>query len=60
MDEATSALDTETEEAVMRAVEHLRGRCTLLMIAHRTGTLKGCDRVYRVENHGLLEITPRS
>lgn len=60
MDEATSALDTETEEAVMRAVEHLRGRCTLLMIAHRTGTLKGCDRVYRVENHGLLEIMPRS
>ncbi len=52
-DEATSALDTETEAAVMEAVEHLRGRCTLLMIAHRTSTLSGCDRVYRVQNQGL-------
>lgn len=49
LDEATSALDTETEQAVMEAVEALRGKCMLLMIAHRTSTLKGCDRVYRME-----------
>lgn len=49
LDEATSALDTETEKAVMEAVEALRGKCMLLMIAHRTSTLKRCDRVYRIE-----------
>lgn len=57
LDEATSALDTETEHAVMEAVEHLRGKCTLLMIAHRTSTLEGCDRIYRVENHGVTAIS---
>ena len=53
-DEATSALDTETEAAVMEAIEHLRGRCTLLMIAHRTSTLSGCDQVYKVQDQGLI------
>jgi len=55
LDEATSALDSETEQAVMEAVEHLQGRCTLLMIAHRTSTLRGCERVYRVQDH---RVTP--
>lgn len=54
LDEATSALDTATEQAVMEAVEHFRGRCTLLMIAHRTSTLEGCDRLYRVEDGTLV------
>ena len=46
--------EPETEAAVMEAVEHLRGRCTLLMIAHRTSTLSGCDQVYKVQDQGLI------
>lgn len=57
LDEATSALDSETEQAVMEAVEHLRGKCTLLMIAHRTSTLRSCDRIYRVENGKVEPVT---
>lgn len=47
-DEATSALDTETEAAVMEAVEHLHGSRTILMIAHRLTTVEGCDRVVQL------------
>lgn len=54
LDEATSALDTATEQAVMEAVERFRGRCTLLMIAHRTSTLEACDLIYQVENGTLV------
>lgn len=54
LDEATSALDEETEQAVMDAVEHLRGTCTLFMIAHRLCTLEGCDRIFRVEKGGVF------
>ena len=54
LDEATSALDTATEQAVMEAVEHLRGKCTLLMIAHRTSTLHACDRIYQIEQGKLV------
>lgn len=47
-DEATSALDDETEQAVMNAINMLKGRKTIVIIAHRTNTLKDCDYIYRV------------
>lgn len=45
LDEATSALDNATETEVMQAIEGLGREITVLMIAHRLGTLRGCDRV---------------
>jgi len=48
MDEATSALDSDTEGEIINAVENLRGKLTILMITHRTGTMKNCDRVIEV------------
>lgn len=53
LDEATSALDTETEKAVMEAIDSLQGRMTMLIIAHRLSTIKNCDVVYQVE-HGAV------
>ena len=47
--EATSALDTETEAAVMEAIDSLQGKMTMLIIAHRLSTIKNCDMVYQVE-----------
>jgi ATP-binding cassette subfamily B protein len=44
-DEATSALDSDTETAVMSAIEALDREVTLLMIAHRTTTLRNCDLI---------------
>ncbi|MDO8772293.1 MAG: ABC transporter ATP-binding protein [Burkholderiaceae bacterium] len=48
-DEATSALDVETEAAVMQAIESLGRDLTIVLIAHRLTTLKGCDLIYRME-----------
>lgn len=45
LDEATSALDVETEAGVMKAVRALRGKLTLVIIAHRLSTVEGCDRL---------------
>ena len=44
-DEATSALDRETEGAVMRSIDSLRSDLTILIIAHRTSTLKNCNEI---------------
>jgi ATP-binding cassette subfamily C protein len=54
MDEATAALDNATERALMQSIERLRGERTLLMIAHRLTTLRGCDRLYYLED-GQIE-----
>lgn len=44
-DEATSALDSETEQAITRVIENFNQDLTLLIIAHRTTTLKFCSQV---------------
>lgn len=44
-DEATSALDSQTEQAVMGAIENLMHKKTILMIAHRLSTLRQCDSI---------------
>jgi ATP-binding cassette subfamily B protein len=48
-DEATSALDSDTEDAVMAAVDGLSKDLTIVMIAHRLSTLQRCDRVIKLE-----------
>ena len=46
LDEGTSALDNETEAKFMRAVESLQGEITIISIAHRLTTVRGCDAIY--------------
>jgi ATP-binding cassette subfamily B protein len=55
-DEATSALDSETERAVMRSISALGKELTLLVIAHRVGTLSNCDRIVEVGEDGLIQV----
>ncbi|MGE0684383.1 MAG: ATP-binding cassette domain-containing protein, partial [Candidatus Binatia bacterium] len=42
-DEATSALDNQTEREVIQAIEPLRGKKTLVIVAHRLSTVRFCD-----------------
>lgn len=53
MDEATSALDNVTERSVIRAVDALKGKRTILTIAHRLSTVLNCDRIVMLE-HGRI------
>ncbi|MGE0765712.1 MAG: ABC transporter ATP-binding protein [Hyphomicrobiaceae bacterium] len=55
LDEATSALDNETEASVMRAVNRLDRRLTVLIIAHRLSTLRGCDQVILLEGGKIVD-----
>jgi len=60
LDEATAALDTETETAVMEAIDRLSGSKTLIIIAHRLTTIKNCDFVYRIEDGNISPVDPES
>jgi ABC-type multidrug transport system fused ATPase/permease subunit len=50
LDEGTSALDNETEAKFMRAVESLQGEITIISIAHRLSTVRGCNAIYVLIN----------
>ena len=53
-DEATSALDHETEQSVMQAIESLNKDLTILIIAHRLTTLKGCDTIVKLDSNHTI------
>lgn len=50
MDEATSALDMETENELMAAINAIKHKKTIILIAHRLTTLSGCDVIYELSN----------
>ncbi|MBT4733224.1 ABC transporter ATP-binding protein [Candidatus Woesearchaeota archaeon] len=57
-DEATSALDNKTEQAVMKNIEDLGKEITILIIAHRLTTLKGCDQIVELgKNHKVNMVS---
>jgi ATP-binding cassette subfamily B protein len=55
-DEATSALDSETERAVMEAIEDLGLELTIILIAHRITTLRNCDQIIELSTGGVARI----
>lgn len=56
MDESTSALDGITESEIVRALEGLKGKMTVIVIAHRHSTVRLCDRVILLD-HGRVAET---
>ncbi|MFA4872403.1 MAG: ABC transporter ATP-binding protein [Patescibacteria group bacterium] len=54
LDEATSALDNESEALIQRTIEHLKGRVTIIIIAHRLTTLKHCDSLIILQD-GIIK-----
>ena len=56
LDEATSALDTETEKEVMSTIFSMKGKKTIIIIAHRLSTLDIADQIYKIENNKILKV----
>ncbi len=57
-DEATSALDAHTEHALTQAIEALHGKLTLVIIAHRLSTVRGCDRLVFLRQGHISGVGP--
>jgi len=55
LDEATSSLDTENELAIRTALSSLRGRTTMLLIAHRLSTVSEADRIAVLDRGWVVE-----
>ena len=53
-DEATSALDNETQKAIQKAINNMKGEYTILIIAHRLSTVIDADKLLLI-NNGKVE-----
>jgi ATP-binding cassette, subfamily B, bacterial PglK len=49
LDEATSGLDGLTEQELIATLARLRGRYTILLIAHRLTTVRACDVIFELD-----------
>ena len=49
MDEATSALDAESESEIAKALDQMRGKVTVVLIAHRLNTVQHADKVFLID-----------
>jgi HlyD family secretion protein len=54
LDEATNALDGLTEQELMATILQLRGRYTVILIAHRLNTVRACDLIAELDQGRIV------
>ncbi|MEU5549525.1 thiol reductant ABC exporter subunit CydD [Micromonospora sp. NPDC047793] len=59
LDEPTARLDAAAEAAVLSATRRLVTGRTALLVAHRPALLEDADRILRVEDGRVTELTPQ-
>ena len=55
LDEATSALDAESEAKIQKAIKELKGRITVIAVAHRLSTVMDSDELIVLKDGGIAE-----
>ncbi|TDT15618.1 ATP-binding cassette subfamily B protein [Ilumatobacter fluminis] len=60
LDEPTSALDRHSERGLQQTLGELRGRVTMVVIAHRLSTLDLCDDLLVLDEGRVVAFGPRS
>jgi ABC-type multidrug transport system fused ATPase/permease subunit len=56
LDEATSSLDAETEAEITESIQLIKGKVTIVIIAHRLSTVRNADLVLYLENGRVLSL----
>lgn len=58
LDEATSAADPENQVEIDKAIANLCDGKTVIIVAHRLGITKDCDRIAVVEKGTVTDVAP--
>lgn len=53
-DEATSSLDAKNEKSIQETIYGLKGKQTLVIVAHRLSTIKDCDKIIWLEKGQIV------
>jgi ABC-type multidrug transport system fused ATPase/permease subunit len=55
LDEATSALDSESESLIQQSMTNIRAKCTMVVVAHRTATVRQADKIVVLQKGKIVE-----
>ena len=54
LDEATSSLDQSIEKKIMKSIQFLKRKKTLIIITHRLTTVKDCDKIFFIDKLNIF------
>ena len=55
-DESTSSLDNFAQEEIKHSIDALKGKSTIVIVAHRLSTIKNVDKIFFLENGRIEDI----
>lgn len=55
LDEATSALDMENEVKIQESLRRIKGKITIIVVAHRLSTIRNADQVIVLEKGKIVQ-----
>ncbi|MCJ8149216.1 ABC transporter ATP-binding protein [Shinella sedimenti] len=58
LDEATSAVDNETEAAIQRSLAKMKGKRTVILVAHRLSTVVHADAIHVMDDGRIIQSGP--
>lgn len=54
-DESTSSLDNFAQEDVKKSIDGLKGKSTIVIVAHRLSTIRDVDKIYFLDNGKIID-----
>ena len=54
-DESTSSLDNFAQENIKRSIDNLKGKSTIVIVAHRLSTIKNVDRIFFLDEGKIID-----
>lgn len=54
-DESTSSLDNFAQEEVKKSIENLKGKSTIVIVAHRLSTIKNADKIFFLDSGQIVD-----
>ncbi len=54
-DESTSSLDNFAQEDIKKSIDELKGKSTIIIVAHRLSTIKDVDIIYFLDNGKIVD-----
>lgn len=55
-DESTSSLDNFAQEDIKRSIDNLKGKSTIVIVAHRLSTIRNVDKIFFLDNGKIEDI----
>lgn len=55
LDESTSSLDNLAQNKVKESIDKIKGKSTIIIVAHRLSTIKNADKIFFMDNGKIID-----